>query len=297
MANSTSNLSKSSSSNYYQATKDVAARSNIQASAYTIDAASMELNGFHYSTCGAGGTYKPPSGPGGGFEVSTGIPSPPPSPRAAPFESSPVRPGLKARSRSGGAAYTIAEECERLFCETLKAVFLGEGNTSFQDSLVMGVRNNNGSNREACVSSSTRYSPRSQPLPTPSPSADGFIDFAQPAGAVKQWIEIWDYAGGVRFRGFIADKNGRKALFVFFDNTVVGKDLKHGLMSLLELSGGQDFECSELVVCLDRTADQDDIKDLTRDLGWVGFELMTLGSWSGDAACTSDRWIFLEMEV
>jgi hypothetical protein len=46
------------SSNYYQATKDVAARSNIQASAYTVDAVSMGLKGFHYSTCGAGGKYK-----------------------------------------------------------------------------------------------------------------------------------------------------------------------------------------------------------------------------------------------
>lgn len=78
---------------------------------------------------------------------------------------------------------------------------------------------------------------------------------------------------------------------------VSNADSTSRLMSLLELSGGQDFGCSELVVCLDRTADQEDIKDLTRDLGWVGFELVTLGSWSNDAACTSDRWIFLQMEV
>lgn len=57
MANFTNQMNSSSSSNYYQATKDVAARSNIQASAYTVDAASMALKGFHYSTCGAGGTY------------------------------------------------------------------------------------------------------------------------------------------------------------------------------------------------------------------------------------------------
>lgn len=52
-----SNQNFSSSSNYYQATKEVAARSNIQASAYTVDAVDMALKGFHYSTCGAGGTY------------------------------------------------------------------------------------------------------------------------------------------------------------------------------------------------------------------------------------------------
>ena len=55
MANFTNQFSKSSSSNYYQATQEVAARSNIQASAYTVDAALMALKGFHYSTCGAGG--------------------------------------------------------------------------------------------------------------------------------------------------------------------------------------------------------------------------------------------------
>ncbi|KAH0139810.1 hypothetical protein KCU67_g15049, partial [Aureobasidium melanogenum] len=54
-----SNQHFSSSSNYYQATKEVAARSNIQASAYTVDAVDMALKGFHYSTCGAGGTYLP----------------------------------------------------------------------------------------------------------------------------------------------------------------------------------------------------------------------------------------------
>lgn len=52
-----SNQPRNSSSNYYQATKEVAARSNIQASAYTVDAVDMALKGFHYSTCGAGGTY------------------------------------------------------------------------------------------------------------------------------------------------------------------------------------------------------------------------------------------------
>jgi hypothetical protein len=56
-----SNQPRNSSSNYYQATKEVAARSNIQASAYTVDAVDMALKGFHYSTCGAGGTYSAPS--------------------------------------------------------------------------------------------------------------------------------------------------------------------------------------------------------------------------------------------
>ncbi|KAK6006858.1 hypothetical protein QM012_005866 [Aureobasidium pullulans] len=272
-----SNQNFSSSSNYYQATKEVAARSNIQASAYTVDAVDMALKGFHYSTCGERG---------GGFEVST---SPPPSPRTTPANrasSSPQRPGLKARSRSGGAAYTITEECERLFCETLDTVFLGEGNTVAQDSLVMGMRYNNKTAND-----------KSAPLPSPSPSTDSAIDMAVLSNAVREWVEIWEYSAGLQFRGFVTDKNGQSTLFVFFDKSVIGPDLKNGLMCLLELAGSEDFGCSNLVVCLDRSADQEDLKDLTRDLGWVGFELTTLDRWSKGVACTSDKWIFLDMEV
>lgn len=68
-------------------------------------------------------------------------------------------------------------------------------------------------------------------------------------------------------------------------------------MSLLELSGSKDFDCTKLVVCVDRAADAEDVRDLSRDLGWVGFELTTLDSWSNRTACTSDKWLFLEMEV
>ena len=160
-------------------------------------------------------------GPGGGFEVgSGGIPSPPPSPDAAPFE----RPGLKARKRSGGAAYTITEECERLFCETLKAVFLGEGNAR-SDSLEMGMRSS--------TTTATRRKSFGRAhvhgLPTPSPSpADGQLAFDLTQGFVKEWVEIWDYAGGLRFRAFVAERMGSRTLFVFFDQEVIGKDLKQG---------------------------------------------------------------------
>lgn len=86
-----------------------------------------------------------------------------------------------------------------------------------------------------------------------------------------------------------------------FDSYILHLDLSltvsHSLMCLLELAGGEDFGCSNLVVCLDRSADQEDLKDLTRDLGWVGFELTTLDRWSKGVACTSDKWIFLDMEV
>lgn len=151
-------------------------------------------------------------------------------------------------------------------------------------------------------------------LPTPSPSPHGVLGLGlhpavhaqhkqpyqqqlQGPGAVTNWLEIWDYSGGLRFRGFVADKDGVKSLFVFFDNEVVGKDLKQGLMALLELAGNDDFRCGRLVVCVDRTGQHEDVQDLTRDLGWVGFELVTLDAWSHGKACTSDRWIFLSMDV
>ena len=69
----------------------------------------------------------------------------------------------------------------------------------------MGMRNNNKTNID-----------RSAPLPSPSPSADSAIDMAVPNSAVREWVEIWEYAAGLRFRGFVSDKNGLSTLFVFF---------------------------------------------------------------------------------
>jgi hypothetical protein len=48
------------------------------------------------------------------------------------------------------------------------------------------------------------------------------------SGVVGDWIEMWDYVGGVRFRGFVAQKEDEKAMFVFFDQSVVVGDLKAG---------------------------------------------------------------------
>ena len=59
-----------------------------------------------------------------------------------------------------------------------------------------------------------------------SPSEEGF--FGRQMGLVSDWIEVWDYVGGIRFRGFVAEKDGEKALVVFFDQNVIGGDLKAG---------------------------------------------------------------------
>lgn len=68
-----------------------------------------------------------------------------------------------------------------------------------------------------------RYSDRL--MDSPSPEMVGPV---QQKGLVSDWIEVWDYVGGIRFRGFIAEKEEEKAMFVFFDQNVVGGDLKAG---------------------------------------------------------------------
>ena len=68
-------------------------------------------------------------------------------------------------------------------------------------------------------------------------------------------------------------------------------------MALLELDTGEGLECSQLVVCLDRKGESEAVADLTRDLGWVGFELLTLEGWTDGSLYTSDQWLFLGMEA
>lgn len=68
-------------------------------------------------------------------------------------------------------------------------------------------------------------------------------------------------------------------------------------MALLELCEIPDFDCSRLVVCLDRQADPEATQGLMRDLGWVGFEAVTLAEWTESDAIVSDRWMFLSMDA
>jgi len=64
-------------------------------------------------------------------------------------------------------------------------------------------------------------------LPTPSPSPNT-RRYSETEGLIREYVEVWDYAGGARFRGFVAEKEDERAMFVFFDNEVIGKDLKKG---------------------------------------------------------------------
>lgn len=55
MAKKSSSSSSSRSSNYYASSITESARANILASCYAVDASSTALQGFHYSSTGAGG--------------------------------------------------------------------------------------------------------------------------------------------------------------------------------------------------------------------------------------------------
>lgn len=217
-----------------------------------------------------------------------------------------------ASSGKEGAAVHITEECERLFCETLGAVFLVERNTH-QDSLVVG-------SHMSTSTISTIGSQEMQPyrnrmhggpgpvgaivdvgLATPPPDVhnlDGTASSKMPQ--ISQWLEIYDYASDARFRGFVAtNASGQRSLFVFFEHNIVGKDLKQALMALIELATTPALPpCHQMVVCFDREEEETPVtKALLRDLGWVGFELTTLSDWADGLELTSHKWLFVGMEV
>ncbi|KAH7350802.1 ornithine decarboxylase antizyme [Rhexocercosporidium sp. MPI-PUGE-AT-0058] len=253
---------------------------SVLASAYAVDS-SARLAGFHYSTTGAGGTGIPEVG-------SSGIPSPPSSPPLAALTSANELALIsknnrkrdtdgKRKSRKEGAAYLIREECERLFCETMKVVFLGDaGKAANNGSIGMGAN---------------AHSP-------PDDSVNVYNDYfvKHPNQAPDAWVEIWDYSGGCSFRGFVGGDGDKKSLFAFFDSAVVGRDLKQGLMALIELAETV-FAVNQVVICLDRNVPEVDRKAFLKSLRWVGFDLISLDMWANDFDVTSDRWLYLGMEV
>ncbi|TVY32343.1 hypothetical protein LOCC1_G008509 [Lachnellula occidentalis] len=274
----------------------VVRQANILASAYIVDA-SARLTGFHYSTTGA-------AGPSGVPEVlrDQGLPSPPSSPPLAALTSaneitlsrSNKRDNDHGRKSRGakGAAYTIREECERLFCGTMKGVFLGEEGSLCNGSFGTGMDMDNYNNMSMHMNDS--------------PPSDGGMDgyFATTTGitATRQsmdaWIEVWDYAGGCSFRGFVGGDGENKSLFAFFDSAVIGRDLKQGLMALIELAESV-FAVTQVVICVDRSASvqENERKAFLKSLRWVGFELVSLDLWAGELDVSSEKWLFLGMEV
>ncbi|MCJ1255683.1 hypothetical protein MMC24_003500 [Lignoscripta atroalba] len=259
MAKPKSNSNGHSNSSQTRHTTVIEARPNILASCYSVDADTSALTGFHYSTTGAGGTGIP--------EVSSGIPSPPLSPplAASLLRDESCSTESSKKLRKGGAAYTITGECERLFCKILRATFLGERKAVKQDLLVLDAPKSIHANNTV-------------------------------GHSVINWLEVWDYTGGIQFRGFITRNGSENGLFVFLSQEAVGRDLKPGLMALIELASCPGFDCTRLTICLDRLIEHTNLEGLTRGLGWVGFELTTLAPWAQGRSLISSEWLLLGPE-
>ncbi|KAJ5401451.1 uncharacterized protein N7487_007347 [Penicillium crustosum] len=175
-----------------------------------------------------------------------------------------------SQSTRGEAAHNIPEECERLFCDRLSATFLGERNSVGQESLGMDAFENIQSNQ-----------------------------VGNPRHRIQLWIEVWDYSGDAIYRGFVAEHNKERTLFVFFEDRALEHGLKSGLIALFELADIATFGCSQIVACVSRSQRTDEM-ELVRSLGWCGFNLTTLAPWvsRGDqGSCLSNRWLFLVAEV
>ncbi|KAL6235409.1 hypothetical protein BDW75DRAFT_209764 [Aspergillus navahoensis] len=195
----------------------------------------------------------------------TAHPSPPlDTSLASTMESSyPVTDSLEPK---GEAAHTIPRECERLFCDALSAIFLGE-RLSRQESL--GV--------------------------------DASLTQMNNAGGehprIKTWVEVLDYTSDAIYRGFVTDTTGEQTLFVFLAETAVGHGLKSGLIALFELACVPAFGCSQIVACVPRSKNRRELESV-RNLGWCGFGLTTLERFGAkDSNCLSNRWLFLSAEV
>lgn len=117
------------------------------------------------------------------------------------------------------------------------------------------------------------------------------------SGLITDWIEMWDYVGGIRFRGFVVEKDGERTMFVFFDQKVIHEKIKAGLMALLELCDVPYFSCPRLIVSIDRETEKSDMDTLIKDLGWIGFQLTTLNGFTEDVDLISDKWLFMDMET
>lgn len=204
----------------------------------------------------------------------------------------------------------------------MQAVFHGERNSARHDSSLAGVyhnhqqpsnrdhsRNNQQQDEESDTGSSVTsidsgyfgsYSGDSHRRPVDSPASSVCVD--GPCGdnpvEVTEWMEIWDYQGGASFRAFVAEDvaSGERSLFTFFGAGVVGRDLKKALVALIELTE-TPLGCSRLVICIDRSIEDEELAGLSKGLQWAGFELGTLDQWAGIRDVTSSRWIFMGMEV
>ncbi|GFF95424.1 uncharacterized RING finger protein P8B7.15c [Aspergillus lentulus] len=205
-------------------------------------------------------------------EVTSGSKTPSSSPPRLLPVPSPVGsswPGSQLPEYKGEATYTIPEECERLFCDKLRAIFIGEMKFAQQES----------------------------------PGMDAYQSRPNWAGRgkrpIRNWVEVWDYVGDAIYRGFLTDMNDERTLFLFFRDSVLGHNFKAGLIALFELASMPMFECSQIVACIPRSQEVAD-SEIVRNLGWCGFNLTTLKPWISEQCvehCLSTKWLFLCAEV
>ncbi|TDZ44675.1 hypothetical protein CTRI78_v009468 [Colletotrichum trifolii] len=282
-----------SSSNYGEV---IVRQANVLASCYIVDSTAT-LRGLHYCTTGAAGLPSPPTSPPlAAITASNELAL---LPKASSSTKRRDVPG-KRISRRGGAALQIREECERFFCESMRAVFRGERNTASNGSGLSGVLYSElqtpPSDEDLAVRphfAGMRGGVGTGAAYAPASAAAAAVAAPCPATA---WLEVWDFDGGASFRAFVADDGAERSLFALFDRNVIGRDLKPVLMALMELVDGP-LDCQHLVVCIERGVDEENAKALMKSLQWVGFELTTLDHWAHDVDVTSNKWLFMGMEI
>ncbi|KAK3386207.1 ornithine decarboxylase antizyme-domain-containing protein [Sordaria brevicollis] len=317
----------SSSSNYY-GEDVVSSASNHQMEAVDILAScylvsnypGAQLKGLHYCATGLTGAECPPLA---ALDTSTNQLA-----VTAKANSSTKHGNRRAnssgnsnsnnsRGRRGGATLRIREECERFFCETLRAVLLGEKNLATANSGLAGSvfynhHNVNNTNNDTPLTPPYDYDYAigdKHPMSTSqqhgfddaSATATGNGNGGQLSHRVDSWIELWDYVGGASFRGVVTEdmETGEKTLMIFFDEqSVEGRDLKKALVALIELADGP-LACSHMVICLDRSIPEEEAVPLMKGLQWAGFSMTTFDFWSGGKVCdvVSGRWLFMGMEM
>lgn len=100
--------------------------------------------------------------------------------------------------QKGEATRAIPEECERLFCDKLAAIFPGERRLPRQESI--GI--------DASQTQATEVA----------------CDNKQ----IQKWFEVLDYTIDAIYRGFVTDASGEPTLVVFLTETALGHGLKSG---------------------------------------------------------------------
>ncbi|RMJ21958.1 Ornithine decarboxylase antizyme [Aspergillus sp. HF37] len=285
----------SRSSNYSQAQQLVCQppQTSILASCYSVKPSTSAVSGFHYCTMTDAGEWPDTSltychyrlthiqEPSGMPEVPSGTKTSLSPPLDAPLttcgagDESPA--GDDPSEVNGEAAHNIPGECERLFCDTLAATFLGGRRVARQESLGMGAFQSTRITQAQAACAAQR------------------IDRID---RIQLWLEVWDYTSDAIYRGFVTGAGDERSLFVFFGEGVEGHGLKSGLIALFELAGMPALGCSQIVVCVPRAGDAQGL-DVVRSLGWCGFGLTTLEPWVRDGCheSVSSEWLFLGAEV